>query len=197
VLVTLETSGMSVLKQTLAPLTARRIPDEPVLEDHVSTPAVEVLTLYRSRDYRLVELGRGCPACRLYAADIRPTRSDATILDVAVVSSGGSGNWQRCPAALKCGVPEFSPLDQRNFSGCAGQSACRVWRLAEDEGEARDAIQITYQSKEATCRNCPEGMDYATAHDRWEAAKAEGAAGCEVVPDSPVQILGKKSPSVR
>jgi hypothetical protein len=191
VVVTLETSSTGVLKQTLAPLQARRIPDEPVMEERMSKPEVEVRTFYRSRDYRQLELGRGCPTCRLYAADIGPTRPGATILDVALVSSGGSGHWQRCPAALKCGVPEFSPPDQRNVSGCVGQTTCRVWRLTDDDAEGTDAIQITYQVKEATCKNCPEGLTYESARKRWEAVKAESGQACEVFADPRPQVFGR------
>ncbi len=192
VTVTLETTAM-VLKKVLSPLPAHRVPDEPVLEKQRSPPQTEVLTLYRSRDYRPIELGRGCPTCRLLAADIRPTQPDAIILDVAVVSSGGSGHWFRCPAAFRCGVPEFSPPDQPRVSGCSGQRACRVWRLSDDESEARDAVQITYQTDTAACRNCPQGVEYASARKRWEEAKSQAARICRSFPDEPVQLFGKAS----
>jgi hypothetical protein len=189
--VTLEIGDGSVLKKQLAAVPVRRVPDEPVLEKRPAPREIEVLTLYRSRDYRQIEFGRSCPSCRLLAADIRPTQPDATILDVAVVSTGGSGHWFRCPAVSRCGVPEFSPPDQRNVSGCAGQRACRVWRLSDDEAEAQDAIQITYQAEKATCRNCPEAMDYASARRRWEGAKIQAERVCEIFPDSPAQVFGR------
>lgn len=190
--VTLETTT-GVLKRVLAPLPARRIPDEPVLEKRRSPPQTEVLTLYRSRDYRPVEFGRGCPTCRLLAADIRPTQPDTTILDVAVVPTGESSHWFRCPAAFRCGVPEFSPPDQPHVSGCSGERVCRVWRLSDDESEARDAVQITYQADKATCKNCPEGVDYASALKRWEEAKGQAERVCEVFPDRPTQLFEKKT----
>jgi hypothetical protein len=189
--VTLELSDGTILKRSLAPLAARRVPDEPMLDKTSATREIEVITLFRSRDYRQVQLARSCPACRLLAADIRPTRAGATIVDVAVVSTTTSGHWFRCPAGLRCGVPEFSPIDQRNVSGCAGQRACRVWRLADDDAEARDAIQITYELSGQTCKNCPEGMDYASAHKAWEQAKDRAQNGCEAFADPPVQVLSK------
>jgi hypothetical protein len=191
--VSLELADGTVLNRSVAPLTARRVPDEPVLETGSAAkgPEVEIITLFRSRDYRQVQLARGCPACKLLAADIRPTRAGATIVDIGVVSTTTSDHWFRCPAGLRCGVPEFSPVDQRNVSGCAGQRACRVWRLADDDAEARDAIQITYKDGGETCRNCPEGMDYASAHKAWGEAKDRAQRGCETFADPPVQVLGK------
>ena len=186
--VILETSA-GVLKKVLAPILARRVPDEPVLEKVRSPPQIEVVALYRSRDFRPVEFGRGCPQCVLLAADIQPMQPGATILDVAVVTTGGYGHWFRCPAAFRCGVPEFSPPDQRNVSGCAGQRVCRVWRLAEDDTEARDTIQITYQTDTATCKNCPERVDYASARRRWEEAKAQAERVCDTFPDRAPQFL--------
>jgi hypothetical protein len=190
--VSLETTG-GVLKQMLAPFPARRIPDEPVLEKRRSAPQIEVIALFRSRDYRQVEYGRACPTCRLLAADIRPTQPDATIVDVALVSTSDSSHWFRCPAALRCGVPEFSPPDQPHASGCSGQRVCRVWRLSDDEREARDTVQITYQVDKATCKNCPEGVDYASARKRWEVARGEAQRTCKVFPDDPTQVLGRKT----
>jgi len=190
VTVTLETTA-AVLKKVLAPLPAR-VPEEPVLEKRRSPPQTEVLTLYRSRDYRPMEYGRGCPACQLFAADIRPTQPGSIILDVAVVSTSGSGHWFRCPAAFRCGVPEFSPTDQPQASGCAGELACRVWRLSDDASEARDTVQITYQTDSAACKNCPPGVDYPSARKRWEEAKAQAARACRSFPDEPVQVLGRQ-----
>jgi hypothetical protein len=66
-----------------------------------------------------------------------------------------------------------------------------VWRLTDDDTEARDAIQITYQADTVTCKNCPEGVDYASAHRRWEEAKAQAERVCEIFPDEPVQMVGK------
>ena len=188
--VTLETAH-GVVKKVLAPLPARRVPDEPVLEVERSAPQTEVLSLYRSRDYRLIELGRGCPTCGLFAADIRPTQPDATILNVMVVPTGESNHWFRCPAAFRCGVPEFSPPDQPQLSGCSGQRVCRVWRLSDGVGEARDTVQITYETNKTTCRNCPQGVDYASARKGWEKAKAAG--DCQIFPDAPAQVFGEKT----
>jgi hypothetical protein len=190
--VILETTE-GVLKRVLAPLPARRIPDEPVLEQRPSSPQNEILTLYRSRDYRQVEFGRVCPNCRLLAADIRPTQPDATILEVAVVDSGGSPHWLRCPAAFRCGVPEFTPPNEPRASGCSGQRACRVWRLSDDESEGRDTVQITYQVSRATCKNCPEGVDYASARKRWETAKLQAERTCETLPNDPAQLFGGRT----
>jgi hypothetical protein len=169
---------------------ARRSLDEPVLEKGRSPPKIEVLTLYRSRDYRQIEFGRSCPTCRLLAADIRPSEPDATIRDVAVLSAAPSGHWFRCPAEWRCGVPEFSPPDERNVNGCAGRKVCRVWRLSDDESEGRDAVQITYDVDQTVCKNCPEGVDYASARKRWEAATSQ--AVCEIFPDNPAQVFGTR-----
>ena len=191
--VTLELADGTVLVRSLAPLVVRRVPDEPLLENRSAstTPEIEVITLSRSRDYRQVQLARSCPTCRLLAADIRPSRTGATIVDVAVVSSTTSGHWFRCPAGLRCGVPEFSPIDQQNVSGCTGQRACRVWRLTDDDAEAHDAIQITYQIDAETCKNCPAQMDYVSAHKAWEEARQRAGKGCETFADPQVQLLGK------
>jgi hypothetical protein len=170
--ITLELADGTVLVRSLAPLVTRHIPDEPLLENKSAstTPEIEVITLFRSRDYRQVQLARSCPTCTLLAADVRPSRTGATIVDVVVVSSTNSGHWFRCPAGLRCGVPEFSAIDQQDVSGCSGQRACRVWRLTDNDAEARDAIQITYQIDAETCKNCPAGMDFASAHKAWEQA---------------------------
>jgi hypothetical protein len=191
--VTLELADGTVIGKSLAPLVARRIPDEPRIENSSvgKAPETEVITLFRSRDFHQVQVAQSCPACRLLAADIRPARAGATIVDVGVVSSTPAGRWFRCPAGYKCGVPEFSPVDQDKVSGCAGQLTCRVWRLAEDDAEARDVIQITYRVDGQTCKNCPEGMDYASAHKVWEDAKQRAEKGCETFPDPPLQLLGK------
>jgi hypothetical protein len=178
-----------VLRKVLKPVPAHRVADEPILEKNRSDPQVEVLTLYRSHDFRQIEFGRACPTCRLLAADVRPSEPNATILDVAVVSTAPSTHWFRCPAGWRCGVPEFSPPDEPQVSGCAGRQVCRIWRLAEDEGEARDAVQITYQANRIACKNCPEGVDYPTAHKRWEAAKNQAAQTCKAFPDPPAQVF--------
>jgi len=188
VTVTLETTRGQPLRAMLPPLRVRKAPEEPVLEERVQSQ-LEVVSLYRSRDYRVVEHGRSCPTCRLYAADIRPSVPGATIVSIGVVSSGGSPGWVRCPGSLRCGTPEFSPPDQRNVSGCIGQSSCRVWRLGEDEGQAYDTIQITFEAKRSICRNCPDGLTYDEARKRWEEARAEAANACEVFPDPPPQVL--------
>jgi hypothetical protein len=159
---------------------------EPVKQERLSEPMSEVLSLNRSRDFRQVYLGRGCPTCRVYAADVRPTADGAVILGIATVLSSGTG-WQRCPAQLRCGVYEFSPPDAPGQSGCAGLAACRVWRLAESDAEATDVVQLTYQLAEVTCTNCPPGMDYDTALKNWEErAKADA---CPVVQDAPAQLF--------
>jgi hypothetical protein len=189
--VTLETAD-GVLERVLPPVPARRVPNEPILEKGRSTPQIEVLTLYRSRDYRQVEFGRSCPTCRLLAADVRPSRAGATILEVAVISTGDSSHWLRCPAGWRCGVPEFTPPNEPQLTGCAGRSACRVWRLSDDESEARDTVQITYEAEQASCKNCPEGVDYASARKRWEAARAQAGSACEVFADDAPQLFGTR-----
>ncbi len=191
-IVTLQTRR-GELRRVLGPVAARRIPDEPVLETRRSPPKVQVLTLYRSRDYRQVEFGRICSSCRLLAADIQASEADATILDVALVSASESDHWLRCPARFRCGVPEFSPPNEPHVSGCAGRRVCRVWRLSDDETEARDVVQIRYQTEKAACRNCPAGVDYATARKRWEEAKIKAERACTVFPDAPAQLFGKRS----
>jgi len=64
-----------------------------------------------------------------------------------------------------------------------------VWRLGEDEGQAYDTIQITFEAKRSICRNCPDGLTYDEARKRWEEARAEAANACEVFPDPPPQVL--------
>jgi hypothetical protein len=189
VTVSLETSDGSVLRKLLAPLPVRRVPDEPVRLDKQSEPITEVVALYRSRDYRSIEFGRSCATCRLLAADVRPSEPGATIVDIGVVASGGAGHWFRCPANLRCGAPEFSPPSERSVSGCAGLTACKVWRLTDDDLEGHDTIQITYRSTRAACKNCPEGMDFDAAHRNWEQAKTKAERACDVFPDSPPQVF--------
>jgi hypothetical protein len=53
-----------------------------------------------------------------------------------------------------------------------------------------DAIQITYQGKETTCRNCPEGQTYESARKQWEAAKSGSGQSCEVFADPMAQVFG-------
>jgi hypothetical protein len=62
--------------------------------------------------------------------------------------------------------------------------------LADDDAEARDAIQITYELSGQTC-NCPEGMDYASAHKAWEQAKDKAQNECVAFADPRVQVLGR------
>lgn len=188
VTVTLDTTRGQPARGLLPALKVRSVPDEPVLEEKTVTQ-VEVVALYRSRDYRVMEYGRGCPHCRLYAAEIRPSVPGASIVSVGVVSSRGGPGWHRCPADFRCGAAEFSPVDQRNASSCAGLAACRVWRLSEDDSEGQDTIQITYEGKVSACRNCPAGVSFKDAHRRWEQAKAEAGAACAVFEDPPPQKL--------
>ena len=180
--VTLEltTDHAGITKQTLSSRTPAKMPAEPLEVSRLSEPVSEVISLSRSRDYRLWQLGRGCPVCALYAADIRPSAPDAVILHATTVSSSGTG-WQPCPAALRCGVYEFSPPEEQLVSGCTGLSVCRVWRLAESEGDATDVIQLTYQRPESTCVNCPPNMDFQSAHRQWQEARDRASARCQVV----------------
>jgi len=192
VMVTLGLTRGEPVQTMLPPLRVRKVPDEPVLEER-TRPQVEVLSLYRSRDYRVVEHGRSCPTCRLYAADVRPSLPGATILAIGV-ASGGFSSWLRCPAGLRCGTYEFSPPDHRNVSSCAGQVSCRVWRLAEGDGEGYDTIQLTYEVREQVCRNCPRGVTFEEAHKRWERARQEAENPCEVFPDPPPQAIKVGTP---
>ncbi len=182
----LRTDQGGVTRQTVPALQRAQLPPEPVRENKLSEPASEVFSLWRSRDYKLQQLGRGCPTCSLYAADIRPSVANAVILRAETVSSGGAG-WQPCPAGFRCGVYEFSPPENPRLSGCAGTSACRVWRLAEGNAEASDVIQITYQTSETGCSNCSGDLDFETAHKKWEEARDATPDRCEVFPDSPPQ----------
>ncbi|HEY7759306.1 MAG TPA: hypothetical protein VIA64_07815 [Burkholderiales bacterium] len=172
----------------LPALPAGRPIPEPVKQEQLSEPVSEVLSLHRTRDFKAIYLGRGCPTCRVYAADVRPTPEGAVILGIVTALSSGAG-WHRCPAGLRCGVYEFSPPDTPAQSGCVGLSACRVWRLAETDGEASDVIQLTYQIAQVTCVNCPPGMDYDTARKTWE--ERTKAEACPVLPDAPAQVFGR------
>jgi hypothetical protein len=192
VTVSLETTRGEPVRETLAALRVRQVPHEPELEQTMAKQ-IEVLALYRSRDYRVMQFGRSCPHCRLYAAEIRPSLPGASIISVGVVSTSGGPGWLRCPASFRCGVAEFSPPDQRNASGCAGLSACRVWRLSEDEAEGQDTVQITYEGKVNRCRNCPDGVSYEEARRRWQQAKAEAGDACPVFADPPPQSLSTSS----
>lgn len=187
--VELTTAESGAVREVLAALPQQQLPPEPVRTQQPSEPASEVVSLWRSRDYRLQQLGRGCPSCGLYAADLRPSVPGAVILRADTVSSNGAG-WLRCPAGFQCGVYEFSPADNPGASGCAEVFACRVWRLAETEGEASDVIQLTYQTPQSQCTNCPEGVDFETAHKQWEEARDAMPSRCEVFADLPAQVIG-------
>ena len=76
------------------------------------------------------------------------------------------------------------------LSGCNGLSVCRVWRLAETGGEASDVIQIDYQKKaKVRCKNCPDNMDFETAHRQWEQTRDKAPARCETFADLPAQMI--------
>lgn len=189
VTVELATDRAGLTRQTLPPVKRPELAPEPIQERSVSGPASEVVMLSRSRDYHLQRLGSGCPNCSLYAADLHPSEPDAVILRATTVSSVGAG-WQPCPAGLRCGVHEFSPPDEPMLSGCNGLSVCRVWRLAESGGEASDVIQIDYQKKtKAGCKNCPDNMDFETAHREWEQTRDKALARCETFADLPAQMI--------
>ncbi len=175
-------------RQTLSPLASPDLPPEPLQEKKLSEPASEVFSLWRSRDYRLQQLGRGCPTCSLYAADIRPSVPGAVILRAATVSSSGAG-WRPCPAGFRCGVYEFSAPDNPRLS-CTDLPVCRVWRLAETNAEASDVIQLTYQTSQVVCVNCPENVDFEKAHKQWQEARDTAPDRCEVFADSPAQSIG-------
>jgi hypothetical protein len=64
-----------------------------------------------------------------------------------------------------------------------------MWRLSEDDSEGQDTIQITYESKVSACRNCPAGVSFKDAHERWERAKSEAGAACAVFEDPLPQKL--------
>jgi len=179
---------------TLPPLKVRADPREPMLEQGAPGLVVEIFTLYRARDYQAVGFGQSCPSCKLFAADFHPSRPDAVIVDVSIVSSGDTDRWLRCPASYRCGTPEFSPPDQRNVSGCTGLRTCRVWRLANEDVAGWDTIQVTSTGPASICRNCPDGMDYAAAHKQWEEdRRARGLLDCDVFPDPPAQAFRQHS----
>jgi hypothetical protein len=183
---TTDRAGMTT--QTISPVASPALPPEPQEERGYSDPVSEVISLSRSSDYRLQQLGRGCPTCRLYAADLRPSDPGAVIVRAITVSTRGEG-WRACPSGLRCGVYEFSPPDNSPPSGCAGASACRVWRLAETDGEGSDVIQLVYRKPETRCIDCPAGLDYPTAHRRWQEIRDRASARCKDVADSPAQSI--------
>lgn len=189
VTIELVTDQGEVTRQTLTGLAHSGLPPEPLQERRALEPVSEVFRLWRSRDFRLQQLGRGCPSCGLYAADIRPSAPDAVILRAETVSSSGGG-WQPCPAGLRCGVYEFSPPDNPHLSGCADLPVCRVWRLAETEAEASDVVQLTYQTSQVACVNCPGNLDYETAHRQWQEARDRAPGRCQVFADLPAQTIG-------
>jgi hypothetical protein len=189
VTVELVTDQAGATRQALPALKHPTLPPEPQETRKLSEPASEVVSLWRSRDYHLQQLGRGCPSCELYAADVQPSMPGAVILRAETVSSNGAG-WHRCPAGFRCGVYEFSPPDNSRVSGCRDVSVCRVWRLAETSAEASDVIQLTYQTSEVVCTNCPDKVDFETAHKKWQEARDAAPGRCEVFPDSPAQSIG-------
>jgi hypothetical protein len=192
VTVELETQAGISLREVVPALQVAKLPEEPV-QDVQRVVQTEVLGLYRSRDYRLMELGRGCMTCRLYVAEFAPSAPGATIVWVDVVSNSGGPDWLRCPAGLRCGVPEFSTREQRLVSGCTGSSACRIWRLSEEGERGQDVVQMTFEAPKAVCRNCPQGMSYEQAHERWQAAVAEiNARACREFADPPAQDLRRQ-----
>jgi hypothetical protein len=75
-------------------------------------------------------------------------------------------------------VYEFSPPDNPRLSGCAGLPVCRVWRLAETEAAGSDVIQLTFQKPEVVCVNCPDNVDFETAHRQWEPMRDRVRARC-------------------
>jgi hypothetical protein len=186
--VVLQTDRAGAERGELAALASESLPPEPVQETKLAEPVSEAVRLSRSGDFRLRQLGRGCPTCALYSADIRPPAPEARILWADTVTSSGPG-WERCPAGLRCGVNEFTPPDDPRARGCGGSSECRVWRLAEGEGEASDVVQVTYQTPEVVCVNCPEGMDYEQAHGRWKKLKDQAGNRCEPFADGPPQLF--------
>jgi hypothetical protein len=187
--VTLElvTDRAGATRQALSARVRPDLPPEP-LEVRKVSEASEVFKLWRSHDYRLQQLGKGCPNCRLYAADIRPSVADASIVRAVTVSSSGGG-WQPCPAGWRCGVFEFSPPDNPRLSGCAGLPVCRVWRLTESDAEAFDVIQLTYERSEVACTSCPDHEAFETAHRQWQQARDNARDRCEVFADWPAQII--------
>jgi hypothetical protein len=188
----LTTDRAGLTRQSLSPIVHPDVPPEPVQQQHVPEPTSEVISLSRSRDYQLVQLGRGCPNCALYAADFRPSEPNAVILRTTTVSTTGA-RWQACPAGLRCGVYEFSPPDQPLISGCAGQTTCRVWRLAETNEEAADVVQLNYQqTSKVVCANCPDKMDFESAHRQWEEVKGKALARCEAFADLPPQLITRE-----
>jgi hypothetical protein len=190
-MVTLEltTDRAGVTRQSLPAVNHAEVPPEPVQEQNASRPESEVIMLSRSRDYLLLQLGKGCPHCALYAADVRPSQPGAVILRATTVSST-RGGWQPCPAGLRCGVQEFSAPDNSLVGGCEGLAVCRVWRLAETDAEASDVIQLDYQkASKSTCLNCPRNMDFEAAHKQWVELREKALARCDTFADSPAQTI--------
>jgi hypothetical protein len=188
----LTTDRVGLTRQSISSVIRPDVPPEPLQRQVVSGPASEVIRLYRSQDYHLIQMGKGCPDCALYAADIRPSEPNVVISRATTVSTAGPG-WQACPAGLRCGVHEFSPPDQPLVSGCTGQTACRVWRLAESGAEASDVIQLDYlQTSNVVCANCPDNMDFESAHRQWEEVKTNALARCETFADLPPQSITRE-----
>lgn len=186
VLLRINTDQGGASTQRLPRVAEKEVPPEPLQRATVGKPVSEVISLWRSRDYRLVQLGKGCPGCGLYSAELRPSDPGAVVVSVATVSSSGAG-WQRCPANLRCGVYEFSPVDNAMVSGCTGVSACRIWRLAETDVDASDVVQVTWQRSGSECVNCPAGTDFATAHQQWEKIRDRALASCRMGNDEGAQ----------
>jgi len=185
----LATDRAGITRQSLPAINHIEVPPEPVQEQNTSRNESEIITLSKSRDYFLFQLGKGCPHCALYAADVRPSEPGALILRATTVSST-RGGWQPCPAGLRCGVQEFSPPDNSLISGCEGLAVCRVWRLAETDADASDVIQLDYQKAPRTaCRNCPINMDFESAHKQWMEQREKALARCETFADSPAQTI--------
>jgi hypothetical protein len=90
-------------------------------------------------------------------------------------------------------VYEFSSPDNPALSGCTDLPVCPVWRLAETNAEASDVIQLTYQTSQVVCINCPENVDFEKAHKQWQEARDTAPDRCEVFADSPAQSIGSAS----
>ena len=65
--------------------------------------------------------------------------------------------------------------------------------VAETDAEASDVIQLTYQSAEVACTNCPGNLDFATAHKQWEEARDAMPGRCPAFADSPAQSISPKN----
>jgi hypothetical protein len=109
----------------------------------------QVFTLQRAAHFKFVHGDVDCPNCKDLFRTINPiavpTGAHITRVDLIARRPTDNNHWYRCQQQSKCGVQEFSDVNDP-FKSCIGTPALHVWRATDDGvGNVEDDIQVWWE----------------------------------------------------